>query len=60
MSLGFTQALTDEYQEMFLLSRARPECKVDNLTAIYEPISYKNVGSSTSHNSMGLHGLLRR
>jgi hypothetical protein len=36
---------------MYLGSRARPLCKADNLTAIYEPILQcpDNVGSSTSH-----------
>jgi hypothetical protein len=37
-------------------------CVVDfeaDLTAICEPIVYKNVGASTSHNPMGLHGLLQ-
>jgi hypothetical protein len=29
------------------------------LTAIREPIVYKNVGASMSHNPMGLHGLLQ-
>jgi hypothetical protein len=33
--------------------------KADNLTAIYEPIVYKNVGASTSHNPMGLHSPLQ-
>jgi hypothetical protein len=30
-----------------------------NLTAICEPIVWENVGASTSHNIMGLHGLLQ-
>jgi hypothetical protein len=30
-----------------------------NLTAICEPIVLKNVGASTYHNPMGLHGLLQ-
>jgi hypothetical protein len=35
--------------------------EADNLTAISEPIveNLENVGASTSHNSMGLHGLLQ-
>jgi hypothetical protein len=33
--------------------------EADNLTAISEPTVYKNVGASTSHNAMGLHGLLQ-
>jgi hypothetical protein len=31
----------------------------DNLTAICDPIVLENVGTSTSHNPMGLHGLLQ-
>jgi hypothetical protein len=31
----------------------------DNLTPIYKPIVLKNVGVSTSHNAMGLHGPLQ-
>jgi hypothetical protein len=33
--------------------------KADNIIAIYECIVGENVGASTSHNSMGLHGLLQ-
>jgi hypothetical protein len=40
---------------MFLGSKVRQVCKADNLTAIYEPI----VGSLTSHNPIGLQGLLQ-
>jgi hypothetical protein len=31
----------------------------DNLTAIFEPIVYKNVGASTSRIPVGLHGQLQ-
>jgi hypothetical protein len=37
----------------------RPARKADNHTAIYEPIVLENVGASTSHKLMGLHGLLQ-
>jgi hypothetical protein len=37
----------------------RPTSKADNLTAICEPIVLDNVGSLTSHNPIGLHGLLQ-
>jgi hypothetical protein len=37
---------------MFLQNRARPVRKADNLTAMCEPI-----GSLTSHNPTGLHGV---
>jgi hypothetical protein len=40
----------NEYQEP-------PARKADNLTASCEPLS-RNVGASTAHNIMGLHGLL--
>jgi hypothetical protein len=33
--------------------------KADNLTAICDLIVQKNVGTSTSHKTMGLHGLLQ-
>jgi hypothetical protein len=37
----------------------RPARKADNLTTICELIG-ENMGASTSHNPMGLHGLLQR
>jgi hypothetical protein len=42
---------------MFLVSKVRRLCKADSLTAIYEPC-VDNVGSLTSHNPIGLQGLL--
>jgi hypothetical protein len=39
--------------------KKRPARKTDNLTAICEPIVQKIVEASTSHNLMGLHGLLQ-
>jgi hypothetical protein len=44
---------------MFLESKVRRVRKTDNLTAIYEPIVLDNVGSLTSHNPIGIQGLLR-
>jgi hypothetical protein len=41
---------------MFLGSKVRLVHGADNLTAIYEPND--NVGSLTSHNPIGLYGLL--
>jgi hypothetical protein len=38
--------------------KGRSARTADNLTDIYEP-TLENVGASTSHNSMGLHGLLQ-
>jgi hypothetical protein len=39
-----------------LVGKGRPARKDNNLTAICEQT--ENVGASTSHNPMGLHGLL--
>jgi hypothetical protein len=44
---------------MFLGSRVRPVRKDDNLTAICGADCLDNVGCLTSHNAIGLHGLLR-
>jgi hypothetical protein len=43
---------------MFIRNRAWQVDKAESLTAIYEPI-VDNIGSLTSHNPIGLHGLLR-
>jgi hypothetical protein len=40
-------------RKMFLRSRVWPVRRVDNLAAIFEP----TVGSLTSHNPIGLHGV---
>jgi hypothetical protein len=42
-----------------LWGKGRPAHKADNLTAICEPIARENVGTSTSHNPVGRHGLLQ-
>jgi hypothetical protein len=39
--------------------KGRPAREAGDLTAICEPIVKKMCGASTSHNPMGLHGLLR-
>jgi hypothetical protein len=44
---------------MLLGSKVRQVRKADNLTTIYELIVVDNVGSLTSRNPIGLHGLLR-
>jgi hypothetical protein len=54
MALGSTQPLTEMSTRNHFGVKDPTERKVDNLTAICEPI----VGASTSHNTMGLHGLL--
>jgi hypothetical protein len=59
MALGSTQPLTEISIRNLPGSKGRPARKADNLTAICEPIVYKNVGASTSHSPMGLHGPLQ-
>jgi hypothetical protein len=60
-ALGFTQPLaevsTRNRKIMSLWSRARPVRKADNITALCLDC-LDNVGSLTSHNPRGLHGLL--
>jgi hypothetical protein len=56
MALGSTQHLTEMSTRDLPEGKGRPERGDDNLTAICEP---ENVGASTSHNPLGLHGLLR-
>jgi hypothetical protein len=55
MALGSTQPLTEMSIRNLPGGKGRSAHKAGNLTAICEPL----VGASTSHNSMGLHGLLR-
>jgi hypothetical protein len=56
MTLGSTQPLTEMSTRNLPGDKGRPARKTD-LTAICEPIVWKNVGASTSHNPMGLNGL---
>jgi hypothetical protein len=58
-ALGSTQSLTKLCTRNLLEGKGRPSPKAHKFTAICKPIVYKNVGASTSHNSMGLHGLLQ-
>jgi hypothetical protein len=44
---------------MFLGSKLRRERRAVKLTVICEPIVCTMLGSLTSHNPIGLHGLLR-
>jgi hypothetical protein len=39
--------------------KGRPARKADKFTVIVSRLSRENVGTSTSHNPMGLHGLLQ-
>jgi hypothetical protein len=59
MVLGSTQPLTEMSTRNIPGDKGRPARKADNLTAICEPIFYKNVGASTSHSPMGFHGPLQ-
>jgi hypothetical protein len=51
----YSSSNRNEYQKEKIM---RPVRRADNLIAISEPTVY-NVGSSTPHNPIGLHGLLR-
>jgi hypothetical protein len=55
MALGPTQPLTDMSTTNLPGGKGRPARKTDNLSAV----CLENVGASTSHNSVGLHGLLQ-
>jgi hypothetical protein len=59
MALGSTQSLTEMSTRNIPGGEGRQARKADNLTAICDPIVYKNVGASTSHSPMGLHGPLQ-
>jgi hypothetical protein len=58
MALGSTQPLTEMSIRNVPGGKGRPARKAD-LTDICEPIFLENVGASTSHIPMGLHGLLQ-
>jgi hypothetical protein len=59
MALGSTQPLTEMSIKNLPGSKGRLASKADNLTAVCELIILENVGASTSHTRMGLHGLLQ-
>jgi hypothetical protein len=58
MALMSTQPLQKWVPGFFLGDKWRPAQRADNLTAIWAH-GLENVETSTSHNSMGLHGLLQ-
>jgi hypothetical protein len=58
-TLGLTLPLTEISTRNLPGGKGQPAGKADNLTAICEPIVLENVGASTSHNPLGLHGLLQ-
>jgi hypothetical protein len=61
MALGVDSASNgNEYQESSrVVKGGRTAHKVENLAAICLTDCLQNVGASTSHNPMGLHGLLQ-
>jgi hypothetical protein len=59
MAMGSTQPLTEMIKRKIPGGKGRPARKADNLTAICQPIGLWNVGASTFHNTMDLHGLLQ-
>jgi hypothetical protein len=58
MALGWTQTLTEKMSPMGGGGKGQSALKADNLTAIRKP-TVENTGVSTSHDPMGLHGLLQ-
>jgi hypothetical protein len=59
MVLGSTQPLTEMSTRNLRGGKLRPKRKADNLAAIFRADCLENVGASTSHNPMGLHGMLQ-
>jgi hypothetical protein len=59
MVLGSTQPLISMSAMNLPGGKGRQAREADNLTAIYETIVLENMGSSTSHKPLGLHGLLQ-
>jgi hypothetical protein len=59
MALRSTQPLTEMSTRNLPGGKGMLVRKADNLTAICEPIVLETVGASTSHNTMGLHGLVQ-
>jgi hypothetical protein len=58
MALVWTQPLTEMSTRNLPGGKGRPARKADKFTALCE-LTLENVGASTSHNPMGLHGLLQ-
>jgi hypothetical protein len=59
MALVSTQLLTEMSTRNLPGGKGETARKADNLTANCETICLENVGTLTSHNPMGLHGLLQ-
>jgi hypothetical protein len=59
MTLGSTQHLTEMSTRNLPGGKERPARKAGNVTAIVSRLSRENVEASTSHNPMGLHGVIQ-
>jgi hypothetical protein len=59
MALGSTQPLTEMSTRKLPAGKGWPAPEADNLTAVSRLSTLDNVGVSTFHNPMGLHGLLQ-
>jgi hypothetical protein len=59
MALRSTYPLTEMSTRNLPGDKMRPWNKADNRKAICEPSCLNNMGASTSHNPMGLHGQLQ-
>jgi hypothetical protein len=59
MALGLNHPLTEMSKRNIPGGKKWPTHKADNLTDICGLNVYTNVGALTSHNPMGLHGLLQ-
>jgi hypothetical protein len=58
MALGSTQPLTEMSTMNLPGGKERPGSKADKATTTCEAISRENLWASTSHNPIGLHGML--
>jgi hypothetical protein len=58
MVLKSTEPVTETRTKNLRGGKGRPARKAGNIS-ICEPIFLENVGASTSHNPMDLHGLLQ-
>jgi hypothetical protein len=59
MALGSTQPLTEMSTGIFLGVNRGRRVRLTTLPPSMSPLSKENVGTSTSHNPMGLHGPLQ-
>jgi hypothetical protein len=59
MALDSSQPLTEMSTRNLPGGKGRPARKADNLTPSVSRLSRENIGASTSHNPVGLQGLLQ-